>query len=255
VLAALAAGVSVVWPTPVAAQPSEVDGRWQFVATVYGWAAGTDATTAAGSDIDIAFDTLLDNLNMAAMGAIQARRNEWSLLADVIYLNVGANGGAEVPVVTPSGAGTSAKLRAGIKQRGWVLNLLGGYNLRDDEKLQLDAIAGARYLELKVDFELGLQSGLFGHPIETSALDAVSDAVVGFRGAVKLSPKWHLPFHLDIGAGQSDLTWQAVAGIGYRFDWGDVDLVYRHMDWDVGSDSPLEDLGLSGPQLAASFRF
>jgi len=41
------------------------------------------------------------------------------------------------------------------------------------------------------------------------------DAIVGARGAVDLTEKWHLFGYLDIGAGDSDLTWQAMAGIGY----------------------------------------
>ena len=51
------------------------------------------------------------------------------------------------------------------------------------------------------------------------------------------------------------LTWQVLAGIGYRFDWGDVSLAYRYLKWDLGSSSPIDDIGFSGPQLTATFRF
>jgi hypothetical protein len=44
-------------------------------------------------------------------------------------------------------------------------------------------------------------------------------------------------------------------GVGYRFDWGDVDLVYRHLEWDFDSDNALDDVSFSGPQLTARFRF
>jgi len=53
----------------------------------------------------------------------------------------------------------------------------------------------------------------------------VWDVVIGVRGHANLNRQWYLPYQLDIGAGQSDLTWQAAGGIGYRFDWGDVNLV------------------------------
>jgi len=29
------------------------------------------------------------------------------------------------------------------------------------------------------------------------------------------SRKWFVPYYLDVGTGESDLTWQAMGGIGY----------------------------------------
>jgi hypothetical protein len=108
---------------------------------------------------------------------------------------------------------------------------------------------------MKNEFNLGLKGRPFGRPIEVSALGAVWDAVAGVRGRAKLDGSWYLPFHLDVGTGESDLTWQAAGGVGYRFDWGDADLTYRYMAWDFGSDNALDDVSFSGPQLTASFRF
>lgn len=251
----LCAPALIAGPAAVAAGESAAADDWRYTVSLYMYAPGIKGTTAAGSDIDVSFDTLINNLNMTFMGAVEARNGRWSALADVLYLNVGANGGGEVPVTTPDGADLGLKVDAGVKVRGWVLSFLGGYNLRDDARLSLDVIAGARYLEMKNEFNLGSQGQLLGSPIEASALGAVWDAVAGVRGRAKLEGNWYLPFHLDVGTGESDLTWQAAGGIGYRFDWGDVDLTYRYMAWDLGSDSPLEDVSFSGPQLTASFRF
>ena len=71
---------------------------WQYSGTLYLWGAGINAETARGSTVDIDFTTLLNNLNMAAMGALEARRREWSFVADAIYLNVGGDNEASVPV-------------------------------------------------------------------------------------------------------------------------------------------------------------
>ena len=81
------------------------------------------------------------------------------------------------------------------------------------------------------------------------------DAHLGIRGQANLGGNWYLPYHLDIGAGQSDLTWQAAGGVGYRLNWGDVNLVYRHMKWDFSSGTSIDDMSFSGPLLAAKFRF
>ncbi|MCC6136447.1 MAG: hypothetical protein LM550_05420 [Candidatus Contendobacter sp.] len=54
------------------------------------------------------------------------------------------------------------------------------------------------------------------------------------RGAVNLGDgdDWFLPYYPDIGAGNySNWIWQGWAGVGYRFDWGDLVLVYRNLSY------------------------
>lgn len=251
----LGATALVVGPMQAAADVRTAEDGWEYGASVYMFAPAIKGSTANGSDIDVGFDTLIDNLNMTFMGAFEVRKSKWSALADVLYLNVGGNEGARVPVTGPLGITRDLKADASLKVRGWILSLLGGYNLRDDEKLSLDLIAGLRYLEMKNEFKLGLQARRLGDAIEDSAGGVNWDGVAGVRGRAKLDGNWYLPFHLDIGTGDSDLTWQAAGGVGYGFDWGDVGLVYRHMEWDFGSGNELEDISFSGPQLTATFRF
>ena len=82
--------------------------------------------------------------------------------------------------------------------------------------------------------------------------------VVGVRGAVELGAggDWFLPYYLDIGAGNySNWTWQGWAGLGYRFDWGDVVLVYRNLAYSTSGDEIVEDMRMAGPALGATFRW
>ena len=53
----------------------------------------------------------------------------------------------------------------------------------------------------------------------------------------------------------SRFTWQAFAGVGYRYSWGDVILGYRHLAYDFHSEKPISDLKLSGPILSVGFTF
>jgi len=249
-----AAAVAVAPLLAEAADPSSAD-DWRYSASIYLWAAGIKGETAAGSDVDVGFDTLLKNLNMTFMGTFEARKAEWSFLTDVVYLNVGVDGGAEVPVNLASGQVATAKVDADLKTKGWVLNLLGGYNLWQAEQGSLDLVGGARYFDLKLDFGLGVGDGAYATEQKQSVSGRVWDAVVGVRGHANLNERWYLPYHLDVGTGQSDLTWQASAGLAYRFDWGDASLGYRHMNWEFDSDSPIDHMSFSGPLLAAKFRF
>lgn len=67
--------------------------------------------------------------------------------------------------------------------------------------------------------------------------------------------RWIFPYYADVGAGASDLTWQASVGLGYRYDWGDLKLEYRHMNYQGDEDALVQELTMSGPSLGATFRF
>lgn len=45
------------------------------------------------------------------------------------------------------------------------------------------------------------------------------DGIVGVKGRLALGSAsgWFVPHYADVGAGDSHLTWQAMAGIGYAF--------------------------------------
>jgi hypothetical protein len=67
------------------------------------------------------------------------------------------------------------------------------------------------------------------------------------------SEKWFAQGHLDLGAGDSDFTWQLAAGVGHAFDWGEVLLTYRHLDYEFSTDSPVREMTFSGPAIAFAF--
>ncbi|MEZ5592554.1 MAG: hypothetical protein R3F53_18370 [Gammaproteobacteria bacterium] len=60
---------------------------------------------------------------------------------------------------------------------------------------------------------------------------------------------------MDVGTGQSDLTWQAFAGVGYRFGKLDALMGYRYIDWDFDDNDVFDDLNLSGVFIGAKFWF
>ena len=70
-----------------------------------------------------------------------------------------------------------------------------------------------------------------------------------------LNEKWYIPYYADIGTGQSNLTWQLYAAIGYKFNWGNIRLGYRYLEYDQDDDKFVQDLKLYGPVLGIGFRF
>ncbi len=78
------------------------------------------------------------------------------------------------------------------------------------------------------------------------------DAIAGFKGQISFGDTaWFMPYYFDIGFGDSDLTWQALLGIAYRFDWGNVNLSIRSLSYEF--DEADADLRFTGPALGVSF--
>ena len=129
------------------------------------------------------------------------------------------------------------------------------------EQIVLDDFTGVNFIYV------GVTSTFFRTDGPNGALDRsggnsnrinVWDGIVGVRGAVELGAggDWFLPYYLDIGAGNySNWTWQGWAGVGYRFDWGDLVLVYRNLSYSTSGNEILEDMRLAGPALGATFRW
>ena len=46
-----------------------------------------------------------------------------------------------------------------------------------------------------------------------------------------------LPYKRDVGTGNSDLTYQALAGVAYGFRWGILSLTYRYLFYDEAMSS------------------
>jgi hypothetical protein len=245
VTSALCLGCLLGAPLAAQAQQADSDDRWRFNLAVYLWGAGIDGTTRNGDKVGVGFDDIVENLDGAFMGAFEARKSKWSLAADLIYLNTSADKAGTI-------GSTSIPDNADVDLTGWVVSLQGARNLLDVERATVDLLFGARYLD--VDSKLTLSLGLMGPTPSASAADSVLDGVIGVKGNINLGKKWYLPYYLDVGTGQSDVTWQSVGGFGYRFNWGNFVVAYRHIQWDFKSDSPFKDLSFSGPALGLVFK-
>ncbi len=252
-LLALCVGALMLVPVQARAEEPGADDGWQFAAGLYLWGAGIDGKTQSDTEVGIDFDDILDNLEMAYMSAFEARKGKWSLLADVLYLDVGAEKTSNVTI--PIGPGIVVSTGADLDLKGWVLQFAGGYNLLTKGGSNLDLVAGARYLDLQMDLALSSQA-IQARYRTLSASNKVWDGIVGVKGNIGLSKRWYLPYYLDIGTGESDLTWQAIGGVGFRAaKWIDVVLVYRHLEWDLESGRVIDDVSFSGPTIGAIFRF
>jgi hypothetical protein len=223
---------------------------WKFGLVIYGWlpdVSGDLKYTPSDGDDDINVDAskIIDNLKMTFMGSFEARKGKWSGFTDVTYLNLSGSESKSVPI----GGGMTAD--ASLDLKAWVWTLGGAYTAWRKEKSYLDLLAGARILSM--DTEVALT----GLPRDRQQSEDINlwDGIVGAKGSLALNDRWFLPYYLDVGTGNSDLTWQAAVGIGHAFKWGDIRLKYRHLEYDQDSDKLLQDVAFGGPQLGVGFRF
>jgi hypothetical protein len=246
---------------PVAMASSDA---WTWRFALNGWLPSLGSSTQldlpGGGNIAAEADPsgYLSKLKFAFMGTLEARRGPWSFLADALYLNLG-DVRSKVRSVTGPGGIVTIPIDNGTRTdlKGFIGTFEGGYAILQTPGARADFVAGLRYANLKtrVDWELSGPTGGVANEGGVEATKDVLDGVVGVRGKVDLGGNWDFRYYVDAGAGSSQFTWQALAGIGYRFGWGDVVFGYRHLAYEFNNDRPIADVRFSGPEFVVGFKF
>ena len=109
-------------------------------------------------------------------------------------------------------------------------------------------------MDADLDFNISAVGPFGPWQEEYSDSEHVLDGIVGLRGMTALSDKWYVNYHADIGTGDSDLTWQALVGLNYRFSNVDAAFGYRYLKWELNDDT-FDDLDISGPYAGVRFGF
>jgi hypothetical protein len=249
------------------AAESRADSDWQFGASVYGWFPDISGKTAfaddsGGGEFEIDVKDILDNLEFTLQGGFDARRGRWGVATDLIYMSVGNSkrnsregtiGGSPIPV--------DASARVELDMKSWIWTTAGYYRLVDDGRNSFDVLAGLRYMDVEQQLDWSFSGNVADIPLpgrEGSGKAKLSnwDFIIGLRGRFGLGQSaWYVPYYLDIGAGDSDFTWQAAAGLGYAFNWGEVVGVWRVLDYELETGSAIAEMGFSGPAIGATFRW
>jgi len=250
-----------------AAAQSTLSDEWRFRAFIYMWMPQiTGSATFPGGNtasFDMKFHTILDHLKMAGMGTLEAQKGPWGAFTDVVYMNVGGTktatrdhtiDGIPVPIGITSDTGMNLK--------SWIWTLAGSYRVQATPESEVDLFAGARMLTIEptLTYNFSADLGPFTGPGRSGSRTVKArdwDGIVGVKGRATFGAnrEWFIPYYADIGTGDSDLTWQLSAGIGYSFSWGDAILNYRYLDYNFKSSSKVNDLNIKGPVLGVAFRW
>jgi hypothetical protein len=243
-------------------ESSDQHSGWEFKVSPYLWfhsASGDVTVRGQESDLDLSFNDIWDELNIAAMLVFEGRKNRWGFVGDALYANLGKSTSTDVagikidPTVKLSYLGAGGFYRLGT----WDLSQTPANAV---PTVTVDAMAGARYtyLDMKLDLK-GFRSA--------SGDKSWVDPLVGARAIFDLSQRWAVSLMGDIGGFGvgSDFAWHAWGLLGYRFSLFSKDNNaavfggYRALSWDYtdgsGDDKFEWDVTLHGPILGLQIGF
>lgn len=244
---------------------------WRFSAELYAWLPEITGSASIGDDdvgIGVSIKDVLDlvgRLDAWDTGAhFEARKDDLSLFADVMFLAVDTN----------KAFGPEAKGQARFKMLNWFVEWAAAYRVFEYPTsfgaglpIYVEGLAGARYNRMSteigferlsgpdaksvIDFVDPMVGGRFGVPIFRS--DGAGSVAIEFRGDIG-----------GFGAG-SDLAWNIVSGLHWEMPWRlgaavpTFDLGYKAYYFDVSSESggvksELE-LEMKGPALRLGVEF
>jgi hypothetical protein len=269
--AVLCAVAGALLPATAAAQSTQKDWeaeKWQFTASVYGWLPTIDSTVnfpddPSSTDLHVSKSDVLNHLKMTFQGSLDAHNGRWGIFNDVVYVDLGGSksrtrdfsiGNIGVP------ASATTDLSLDIKAVVWTV--AGEYRVVSDPAWTVDLLGGARMLQMKPTLGYSITGDL--GPIVIPGRDGskqvnehIWDGIIGVKGryAFGNDGRWFVPFYLDVGTGQSQLTWQIAGGIGYSYNWGSVYATWRYLDYNFQSGKALDNINMNGPMLGVAFQW
>lgn len=260
-----------LWLGPPAAWAAE--SRWTV--TPYLWLPTLNAElkyslppSEGGDSIqsEIGPSDYLTNLHGVLMLAAELERERWSFSGDLIWLDLTADA-STVHTVTGDGGTVSIPRQTDLGTTtdlsGLAVTLSAGRVLTQGSASSVVAFGGLRYFNLEADLDWELTTSITGPGFTFARQGTVAsetnlyDAVVGARGKWRFGrgDHWYVPWYADVGTGSSDLTWQAMTGIGYVFERAGLLVVWRHLDYEADDDDLMREMRFDGPAVGFSWRF
>jgi hypothetical protein len=257
------ATIAMVAAIPANAAEDMFDGNWHFGVTPYLWLPYVDGTVnydlGRGGSINSEVDpgSYLQSLDFAGMFTGEARKGEWSVFTDYIFMHFNSNRSPVRYVTDPTGnteVPVSIAGSASLTSNVWTL--AGGYTVWRDAGAFVDVFAGFRFFNFEATLGWNFATPVRTLPPGGTAKQTFNewDGIVGFKGQVRFGDSnWFMPYYADIGTGSNQWTWQALLGVGYRYQWGALSLVVRSLSYYFDDDKL--DLRMTGPALGATFTF
>ena len=234
------------------AQPaSPASDEWELFLTPFLWGSGIDGTVGlAGreADFEASAKDLVKSLDFGIMGNFEARRNRWSLGADVVYTDLGKDVTVESSgEIVESSSETPGAQNPRLDMSMTIIEGHVGYQVANS----LDVLAGVR--GVNTSSSLATDAGTLAE-----VDGGFVDPIVGGRFRRDLSEKLWVNLRGDVGGfgAGSDFSWFLSAVAGYRVSrLISLDFGYRIWDLDFESDNDLKTLDVTLAGFAGGLTF
>lgn len=195
----------------------------------------------------LSFGEILSNVDwMVPLGA-DIRYKRLGFMPDLVAAKLSGGGATPGPLFE----------RADLNLTMAILNLAAYYRIIDQPDLRFDLVGGARYLSVELD--VALSGGPVGNALGTATAGTeakVWNGIAGIRIQQDLNERLFSSLYGDAGSGDSGLTWQVWADLGYRLNEKlSVSLGYRYLDYSEVNGKRAVDLSASGPIIVFNWRF
>jgi hypothetical protein len=260
-------------PTPKASD-SPASPRWRFSVTPYAFAPfsvnGDVTVRNFSSDFNVGLSDILDRLNFALAGRVEAWRGNLGLIFDGSYFNLGQDGSVRLSTpnclcnVLPSRINTEINVQYGQFDLGfgyrYGTNVSNAATEFEMGPLVFDAIVGMRIYtfdqEINISTNLGGERNLQG---STTLITPLASGRIRWNISPTLAG-WVRGDLAGFGIGGTLFATSFTAGIDWRFA-GNTSLLlaYRLSTLQYNTDVRGEELGvnllLHGPYIGMVFRF
>jgi hypothetical protein len=235
-----------------------VGGKLQYTIPNLPFRSGGGGT--ATSSAQVGPNDYLPKLNSAAMFSFDARKGDFDIFGDYIYVNASVSASSSTIISGPLGRiQIPVTINSNAHLRESIWEAAAGYTFARNHNADLSIFAGIREYPLNVSFDY--DATVFGRrntftksgSIDTG--DIAQDVIFGLRGKTFLgNGSFFIPYYGDVGTNVGHLankTWQVYSGAGYAFPHGQtILLAYRDLTFDeFDQNSHVQRFSMYGPLL------
>jgi hypothetical protein len=239
---ALAGSVFALCAAPGFAGPND---SLTWVAAPYIWVPNVDASFndrsgSGDADVGEGESDIMDKLDSAFLGHLEAQGDNWGLFGDMVFLGLGDDRKGNLVDI-------ESEFDAGIYEFAAV------WSPADERYRGFEAFAGVRYmdLELQLDFD-PVNPALDSRRVDTD--ESYTDFLIGARYSVPLSDNWAFTMRGDTSFGDSEGTFNASGLFAWKLGPGALAFGYRYFTAELESEAGNTlDIDLYGPEIGYAF--
>jgi hypothetical protein len=231
---------------PSSSQTASSEG-WEFSVTPYIFFSGLKGTVGVQQQtaiVNARFPDIFRNLDFALMGTFEARKGNWLILTDAMYMSLSGKR------VTPSPFFSDID----VEVKETIIDPEVGYRVVRREKGSIDLLAGVRIWHVKP--HLTFQPRILPL-VDVEESKNWADPVVGVRAITNLSPRVFVTGKFDVGGFGvgSDFTGQAFGGAGFQLK-PRIAVIggYRYLRTDYVNEGFVFRTTMNGIVLGAKFK-